>query len=375
LITPRRKTMKRPAGQWLVLGLLALALPAQGDEAARPSRKAPAALPLEKALKKARVNGKYEMLLRQFKVPKDYERYADFRDCGPKEATDYAGITGLPKGHWVYVYPYWYIWRDLASAPKPNRPWGPEQATGPPNTHQAGDIQTAWASRTPDDQDEWLLLEYAEPVVAEAVLVFETFNPGALNKVSVFKLDGEQVEVWKGKDPTPVNSGMGTSTIPFRVPFKTNRVKIYLDSKNVPGWNEIDAVGLRDTAGKTHWAVAADASSTYADTGGMQPAVGVPVRIRVVPAMPVAPPAAVPLPNPMPAVPLPNPMPAVPAPGPLPVAPAPAAVPIPGKPAPPKLQRFPAPAKTNEERIKQLEDEVKELKEAVKELKEMLKKK
>src|SRR5262249_54128583 len=186
---------------------------------------------------------------------------------------------------------------------KPKRAWGPEQATGPPDTHQAGDIQTAWASLSPDGSDEWLLLEYAEPVAAEAVLADETYNPCALVRVPAFKLDGREVEVWKGKDPTPVNSGMGTSEVTFRVPFKTNRVKIYLDSKNVPGWNEIDAVGLRDTGGKTHWAVAAAASSTYAEQGGaaalqMQLAPAVPARVIVMPAQGLPAPPQVPAPRP-----------------------------------------------------------------------------
>jgi hypothetical protein len=362
--------MKRHTKRWSIPGLLAVAFlggPAAGDEAAWRTGKTPAELPLEKALKKARVNGKYEMLLRQIKVPTDCEQFADFRDAGAKDVKEYAGFTDLPKGNWVYVYPYWYIWRDLASTPKLNRSWGPEQATGPPNTFQAGDIQTAWASRTPDDQDEWLLLEYAEPVVPEAVLVYETYNPGALNKVSVFKLNGEEVEVWKGKDPTPVNSGMGTSEITFRVPFKTNRVKIYLDSKNVPGWNEIDAVGLRDTAGKTHWAVSADASSTYAENPGVQPAVVMPIRVRVVaPPLPNLPQAPAPAPPQVPGKPAPR----APAPGPAAV-PVPVA-PVPGQAVPLNPQKIGVPGKTHEERIKQLEDEVKELKATVKQLKEML---
>jgi hypothetical protein len=43
-------------------------------------------------------------------------------------------------------------------------------------------------------------------------------------------------------------------------------IKLYLDSVKVAGWNEIDAVGLVDEEGKTHWATSATASSTYADT-------------------------------------------------------------------------------------------------------------
>jgi uncharacterized protein DUF1549 len=94
--------------------------------------------------------------------------------------------------------------------------------------------------------------------------VYETFNPGALYRVTVFKADGTEVEVWKGKDPTPVGSGKGVSVIPIKTDFKTKRVKIYLASKDVPGWNEIDAVGLRDRSQRTQWAVSAKASSTYA---------------------------------------------------------------------------------------------------------------
>ncbi len=219
---------------------------------------------LEAALKAAAVSGKYEMLLRQIKVPDDVDNYSEFNDFGLYQGTSYAGHNNLPPGYWVYVEPYWYIWRDLAGTPKAKRPWGPEQATGAPDTDGAGDLQTAWASRTPDGQDEWLLLEYAEPVVPREVHVYETYNPGALYRVTVFRLDGTEVEVWKGKDPTPVGSDRGISKIPVKVNFKTNRVKIYLASKDVPGWNEIDAVGVVDTAGKTHWARSAHASSTYA---------------------------------------------------------------------------------------------------------------
>jgi hypothetical protein len=310
-------------------------------------------LPAEQSLKKARVDGKYCMLLRQIRVAEDGAQFGDFRDVGPRDVKAIAGHADLPKGHWVYVYPYWYIWRDLVATPKPKRAWGPEQATGPPDTPQAGDIQTAWASLTPDGQDEWLLLEYSEPVVPKAVLVYETYNPGALYRVTVFKLNGEEVEVWKGKDPTPMNSGMGISEITFRVSFKTNRVKIYLDSKNVPGWNEIDAVGLRDTADKTHWAVSADASSTYAEQGGVGVIGPVGVRVQVVPAMPA----------PVPVIPMPAPrlLPRVP----------PAVIPV-NPIAPPQP---PPAAPDKHERIKQLEEEVRQLKETIKELREQLKKK
>ena len=37
----------------------------------------------------------------------------------------------------------------------------------------------------------------------------------------------------------------GVSAIPLKVKFKVSKVKIYIDSPSVSGWNEIDAIGLR----------------------------------------------------------------------------------------------------------------------------------
>jgi hypothetical protein len=241
----------------------------KAQEAAKQA--APAPLPLDLALKKARAGGKYAMLLRQFKVEKDAETYKDFADVGMRDTREYAGQTDLPKGHWVYVYPYWYIWRDLTSANRPKRAWGPEQVIGEPDALEGGDNQSAWASLSADGQDEWLVVEYAEPVVPRSIHIYENYAPGAVNRVTAFRLDGTEVEIWKGVDPTSADDEKGISVIPVKVDFKTNRIKIYIDSKNVPNWNEIDAVGLRDAEGKMHWVAAADASSTYAEQQTFQP--------------------------------------------------------------------------------------------------------
>nr|CAA9254911.1 hypothetical protein AVDCRST_MAG63-2220 [uncultured Armatimonadetes bacterium] len=222
-----------------------------------------AALPLEESLKRAQVGGKYRMLLRQIKVEKDRQEFSAFRDFGYHAATTCAEHTDLPKGYWVYVYPYWYIWRDRVGEPGERRAWGPEQATGRPDTPQAGDHQSAWASSTKDDSDEWLMLEYERPGVARSLHIHETFNPGAVVRVTVFTLDGREVEVWRRERPRLPRTARYVlrPTVSERV--LTNRVKIYLASRSVRGWNEIDAVGLRDESGALQWATAAHASSTY----------------------------------------------------------------------------------------------------------------
>jgi hypothetical protein len=159
------------------------------------------------------------------------------------------------------------------------RNWGPEQVTGRPDTPIAGDQTTAWASLTQDGQNEWLELTYDRAVVPKKVEIHETFNPGAVYKITVF--DGrEESVVWEGKDPTAAGRAMGVSTIDVTTDVETNRIRVYLKSIDIAGWNEIDAVALVDANGKKQWADKVTASSTFAEAvafpviGGLFPLAG-----------------------------------------------------------------------------------------------------
>jgi hypothetical protein len=68
--------------------------------------------PEAEALAKAEVNGKYRNLLTKVAAPDDRGSYKDFSDYGWYAGTSYKGRRDLPHGYWVYVYPYWYIFRD-----------------------------------------------------------------------------------------------------------------------------------------------------------------------------------------------------------------------------------------------------------------------
>jgi hypothetical protein len=161
-------------------------------------------------------------------------------------------------------------WRDhkflsyrLHQLQNPERAWDVSQATGPPNTKGAGDIPTAWASASQDGQAEWLMLEYDSPVATKAIVIHETFNPGAVTKVTSVSRWGTEKVLWEGTDPTPVTAGSGVSRIPLASEVRTGRIKVYIDSPAVPGWNEIDAVGLEDASGEITWATEASASTSY----------------------------------------------------------------------------------------------------------------
>lgn len=150
--------------------------------------------------------------------------------------------------------------------------WNPDQAAGAPDTPQTGDFGSAWASLGTDDKDEWLELEYAEPVMATSIIIHENFNPGAVSRVTAFDASGKEVKLWEGKDPFVIgDNGVAVATIPVDDPMETQRIKVYIASTKVLGWNEIDAVGITDELGGVHWATSAIASSTFANPGPIPP--------------------------------------------------------------------------------------------------------
>jgi hypothetical protein len=62
------------------------------------------------ALKKATANGKYTRLRTILHMPRDKDEYGEYKDYGYFDGTEWGSYKGLPKGCWVYVHPFWYIW-------------------------------------------------------------------------------------------------------------------------------------------------------------------------------------------------------------------------------------------------------------------------
>lgn len=141
--------------------------------------------------------------------------------------------------------------------------WSIQQILGTPDTFAAGDRSTAWASESQDSQREWIIVEFPEAVALAKVVVHETYNPGAIDRIASVDFTGVETEIWKGKDPTPTTAAMGKSTFSFKRTVRTRRIKLYLDSPGVPGWNEIDAVAIHGKDGSVQWASNAWASSAY----------------------------------------------------------------------------------------------------------------
>jgi hypothetical protein len=141
--------------------------------------------------------------------------------------------------------------------------WSIDQLLGQPNTRGFGDISTAWASSSPDGRDEFVIVEFPHSMMAAAVEIYETYNPGAIVRVSAVAANGSETTLWQGADPLRGTPGGGISRIPFSVPQRTRRLKIDIASKSYSGWNEIDAVGLVGHQGQRQWASKSWASSSF----------------------------------------------------------------------------------------------------------------
>lgn len=151
--------------------------------------------------------------------------------------------------------------RIAGNVPQPS--WSVDQVCGPPNTFAAGDIATAWASKQQDGQREWIIAEFTKSVEIKKIVVHETFNPGAIDKIATVSARNTETVIWQGTDPTAQSAASGKSSFPIKAGINSRRIKIEIDSKAVPGWNEIDAIALHGKDGSIQWASKAWASSSF----------------------------------------------------------------------------------------------------------------
>ena len=144
--------------------------------------------------------------------------------------------------------------------------WSPGRAAGPPDTAEHGDYATAWASQSPDAGKEWLQLKYPKPVEVREVNIHESYNPGALAKVSAIMPDGSERVIWEGVEAP--EEGVIERAVKVPPGIRSDQIRIELDTSRVPGWNEIDAVELVGADGSRQWASESTASSYYGQSRG-----------------------------------------------------------------------------------------------------------
>lgn len=141
-------------------------------------------------------------------------------------------------------------------------PYHALQATGPPDADPSLDHPNAWASKSPNQGEQWLELTYEPPLRVSVARIYEVNVAGAVTRLEGFDSAGKRHVLWSGSDPTATPGVLELTFAPTS--YRVARVRITLDTDIRSGWNEIDAVELAGPDGRD-WASGARASSSFAD--------------------------------------------------------------------------------------------------------------
>jgi DNA-directed RNA polymerase subunit RPC12/RpoP len=120
--------------------------------------------------------------------------------------------------------------------------WTAAAANGPPEVYPAHrDDGRAWAPLLADGGQEWIQVQFM-PTAARAIVVVETFHPGALVRIDDLSVPSAPVVLWEGSTTAIQSSRVLSLELP--APRNITILRLVADTSRVAGWYAIDAVGL-----------------------------------------------------------------------------------------------------------------------------------
>jgi hypothetical protein len=125
--------------------------------------------------------------------------------------------------------------------------WAANKALGKENVYPAyGDNVNAWASLLQDNPREFLELGFDTLQTVRTVQIFETYNPGAIDTVYLRDSSSKKwIKIYSKPAITTLEKKSRIFTIQLlETPFFADAIRIAINSKDVAGWNEIDAVAI-----------------------------------------------------------------------------------------------------------------------------------
>src|ERR1043165_5383765 len=125
------------------------------------------------------------------------------------------------------------------------------QVLGRPNKcPSSGDSPCAWISKSDGrfgGGEEHIKVGFAKPIAIQQVGIAENFNPGAVQQVILYDLQDKPHRVYYGD---PASSGQQSRIMHVffvKTDYKVKAVELVLQTGKVPGFNEIDAIGISDS--------------------------------------------------------------------------------------------------------------------------------
>ncbi|MBC8047117.1 MAG: PD40 domain-containing protein [Fimbriimonadaceae bacterium] len=122
-----------------------------------------------------------------------------------------------------------------------------KQALGPPSKLPSlGDCGCAWTTSIPNNNmEEFIRVGFVRRIKVRQVIISENFNAGAIKAIYLYDQYNIPHLVY---ERTKIHAEYGrvfTFTIP-ETDFETNELKLVLDTESIPGYNQIDAIGISE---------------------------------------------------------------------------------------------------------------------------------
>lgn len=124
------------------------------------------------------------------------------------------------------------------------------QALGKPSKLPAtGYSNAAWCPLNKNNGYEFIQVGFQKPQFIRQVAVGENANPGSIQRIVVYGTGTDSLEVYFNANPGPLEGIPGRlfTTVFPKTPFPVHSVKIELDTKAVPEFNQIDCIGISDS--------------------------------------------------------------------------------------------------------------------------------
>jgi outer membrane protein OmpA-like peptidoglycan-associated protein len=122
------------------------------------------------------------------------------------------------------------------------------QVLGSPNkTPQIGQTVCAWSSSGADTYaEEFIKVGFENPMKIKQICIAENFNPGAVVRVLAYDSTDTEYLIHENKEDGPTEKGRMWNIIIPETPYKVYAVKLIVAPAKVPGYNQIDAIGISD---------------------------------------------------------------------------------------------------------------------------------
>lgn len=144
------------------------------------------------------------------------------------------------------------VWADIVvsySSAYDNKEYSAQQVLGPPSKLPAtGRSTTAWSPRYPDMGREFIKVKFPASIPVQTILIGENLNPGAVQSITLYDTEGVPHEVYRNNQLKPLaqEGRLQHITIP-PTPYEVESLHLILKTDAVPGYNQIDCIGISPT--------------------------------------------------------------------------------------------------------------------------------